>query len=569
MANNKRFGKGILLVLAGAFLLTGCDSIQALPGNYEENVIVNVDGSDVDVYKNIMGTLYDDLVSNKKDDVLNNFVEIIANDQFGKYSDVKKLVEENNESKMIEFINAHKGVYAHEQVIEDEKTEDEYLAEKYSTTVDKIRVERLKAFYKDIKERINEAFYNEITSKTYNDDTGKFYERRLAMAHFADLYDVDMTKTDWFEGYITPELEKEDVSAFIHLDDGRYDDYIERNLIKTIYKDKLVEQYLIENNYAALGRAYGRKVNIIQLTRDNEYKDLPNTLLNKYADKYILSSTASANVDFDLVANAWKGFRGIDKDGNVIALNDEEKQLLRDCGLEEKTYDSYKYFPGTQFGQLIEKYKKIDQSNRFADEESTSALSEFTGAYTYTKEKGLKIKLAELAVKDYTQEGWFVKNGGLSDLPSTIRDRLFNIAVSNEVDTIEKEGADHKYDAKQYVRNINGHYYLTPATSESADENAKNFIIYDTDNFYLIEVEEAASTSKLDIDGKQSYIVKRSSEGAMFLESVARALAETLGTKDSYVNKTYSSYIEKYSVAYHDSSIYDYFKEKFPELFED
>lgn len=566
MANKMKIGKGLILALAGAFLLTGCDSVNALPTNYNDNVIVNKDdNSKVDVYNNIMGTLYDDLVSNKKDDVLNNFIEIITNDQFGKYSEIKALVTENDEAKMKSFIEKHMGAYAHENKVSDDKTEDEYLAEKYNTTVDAIRIKRLKAFFKDVEERINEAFYNEITSKTYNDDTGKFYERRLAMAHYADLYDVDMTKADWYEGYITPDLKKEDVSSFIHMD-GRYDDYIERNLIKTIYKDKLVEQYLIENNYSTLGRAYGRKVNIIKLTRDEKYKELPNTLLNTYATKYILGNN---DVNFETIANAWRGFRGIDKDGNVIELDANEKQLLKDCGLEEQTFGSYKYFPGTQFGQLIEKYQKIDQDNRFADEEAMSALSEFTGAYTYSKEKGLKIKLADLATKDYTTDGWYVKNGGLTDLPTSIRDRLFKINVSNDVDNLEKETEEHKYDSDKYVRNINGHYYLTPATSESAVNDPRNFVIYDSDNFYIVEVVEAVSTSKLDIDGKNSYVTKHNDDDVLFTERTARKLAETLGTKDSYVNKTYSSYIEKYSVAYHDSSIFDYFKEKFPELFED
>lgn len=561
-------GKGLLLALAGAFMLAGCDSIQALPNNYQNEVVISTkDGTKADVYNNIMGTLYDDVISNKKDDVLNNFINIIAEDQFGKYSDIKKLVTENNASNIKSFIEQHMGIYAHDNKINDNQTEDDYLAEKYGISVDEIRSERLKAFYKDVTERINKAFYDEITSNTYNDDTGKFFERRLAMAHYAELYDIDMSKSEWFEGYITPELEKENVSSFIHLDDGRYEDYIERNLIKSIYKDKLVEQYLLENNYSTLGRAYGRKVNIIKLTRDEKFKDLPSTLLNKYADKYILSNS-SAEIDFNFISDCWKGFKGIDKDGNVIELTSDEKQLLKDCGLTELTYGSYKYFPETQFGQLIEKYSKIDQSNRFADEEATSALSEFTGSYTYTKEKGLKIKLAELANKDYTTDGWYVKNGGLTDLPSSIRDRLFNITVSNEIDNMEQEGSDHKYSSSQYVRYINGHYYLTPATSESADDDPRNFVIYDSDSFYIVEVVEAVSTSKLDMDGKNSYVSKRNSEGALFTETVARKLAETLGTKDSYVNKTYSSYIEKYSVSYHDSSIYDYFKEKYPELFE-
>ena len=565
---------GMILVLSGAFMLTACDPIEAVPANYEEKVI-EAD----DVYENMMGILYDGTSSNKKDDVLSRFMDIVAEDQLGKWSELKT-VNDMTDEQLNAFVEKH-AAYKHTNTIGD-KEEDAYLAEKYGTTVEAIRRDRVKAFLKAVNEEINKSFYSDITSKSFSDDTGKFYEKRLAYDYYASFFDVDITKTDWKEGYPNKDLKKEDVSSLISFD-GRYDDYIERRLIPTIYKDKLVENYLYSNQYATLGRAYGRKVNMIKLTRDEKFKELPDKLLNKFATQSIHGNTG---FDLEVVANAWKGFMGVDADGEPLELTDDASdptapayvayKLMYDCGYtfvtkdmdgdNSTTDDIYHYFAETQYGQLMEKYSKIDQGNRFPSEEAQEALNEFTNSLAYTKEKGLKIKLAELATTDYTTDGWYVKNGGLTELPSEIRDRLFNIKTARGVDNLPPEDAEHPYDSDNYVRNINGHYYLPPKTSETGDDN--NFVIYNDGSFFLIEVEEAVSTSKLDLDGKESY-VSMHTDDALFTEAVARKIADALGTKDTYVNKAYSELIEKYALKYHDSDIYDYFKEKYPELFDD
>lgn len=585
----------ILLALSGAAMLAGCDSVQALPNNYNDAAIVNVaDDTKVDVYENIMGVLYDSISSTKKDDVLNKFIQIVTEDIFGKWEDISKLVQENSDDDIRNFIDAHKKAYYSDKKIKSgdtEVTEDEYLASKFNISTFEVRKARLHAFYKDINERINEVFYNEIVSKSYSDDTGKFFEKRLAYAHYAELYNIDLVETEerkWNEGYLDPEFKKEDVSSLI--DFSRYTDYINRKIIRTVYKDKLVEHYLVENNYSTLGRAYGRKVNIIKLTRDDEYKDFPNKLMSNYVDGFIFNKDAASSLDFEKLANAWRGFRGVNKDGSVEELHEDEKKMLTDIGLTEESFTdggvTYKYFKETQYGQMIAKYRKMVEflndpslDHKYPSDEVQSAITEFTGSLDHTKEKGLKMKLAELALNDYTTDGWYVKNGGLTDLPDAIRTRLFNINVSSDLDRIDMENPDGDHtdygknmkDKKgsDYVRYINGHYFLTPATSESSSQNNKNFIMVDNGSFYLVEINEAVSTSKIDIDNVNSYFAKRDIHDPLFIENIARKVAEVLGTKDSYINNAYSHYIKDYSLQYHDASIYDYFKEKYPELFED
>lgn len=583
----KQIKKG-LLVLSSLFLLAGCDEIEAKPNNYEENIVVNTDAADPDIYKNSMGEIWDSISSNKADKVLEEFLKIIYTDKFGGYDAIKDAV--TSEAKAKEFIAAHK-IF--------QRDGDADLAAKFTgITVDKIQKDRLDAFEKDITKRVNEAFYNEIKSGTYSKDN-MFYEERLAWAHYSELYDVkglDDSSTVWNKSYITPEFTKEDVSSMIHLD--RFVDYINRKLLPEIFKEKLVEEYIYRENYSTLGQAYGRKVNIIKLSREEKYESVPGDMMKKYVETRVAYDTdAKVNLDFEELANAWRGFSGLTADGLIAdpanpaqaatssateckILSAEEEVIAKAGGAETGTAiivsanDSTKtqnivYYKNTKLGILLEKYNKITaeaESNRWVDDETKEAINTFTNNNSYPKEVGLRIKLAELAVTDYTTDGWYVKNGGLTDLPDAIRNRLFNINVAQGVDSIEKEDDAHPYNKKNYVRNINGNYFLTPASADV--ESAYNYVIYDSGNYYLINVVEAVSSSKIK-SGDNGYVNTRKGEGALFTESVAMELAKVLGTKDSYTNDAYGYYIEDYALQYHDQKIYDYFKDKFPELFEE
>ena len=57
----------------------------------------------------------------------------------------------------------------------------------------------------------------------------------------------------------------------------------------------------------------------------------------------------------------------------------------------------------------------------------------------YSKEVGKQIKTNEILGNDHTENGWYIKNGGLTNLPDSIRNRLFNIGVANAVKEETKE----------------------------------------------------------------------------------------------------------------------------------
>ena len=186
--------------------------------------------------------------------------------------------------------------------------------------------------------------------------------------------------------------------------------------------------------------------------------------------------------------------------------------------------------------------------------------------------------------EDYTTDGWFVKNGGVSELPSAIRDRLFNIKVANTLDndSLVNENSDEKMGAYEYedgdkskdkitrlpyLRNIYGKKVILPSKSLSYEKDPYNYIYHDVDGkaFYICEVLEAPSTAKLNESSKVYTALEK--------EQISRQIAKILGTKDSYIKDAYTDYLNdnKYLFTFFDTSLYDYFKSEFPDLdqFED
>lgn len=592
-----------LATLTCAIAVSGCNTIRVLPTNYKNPIILNNDGSKTDVYDNLMSEIYDQIGEGKNDRIHEEIINIIANDQFGSYDELKELVESNGD--FAAFAEAHKDVYKHD--------DDESVSQATGKSVAEIQTQRIKNTYNRIKDRVNKVFYDEIKSGSYT-DRSKFYEQRLAMAHFADLYDIEglidengkvNTATEWYEKYIDNKvLTEEDVSAYIHLD--RYTDYINRKIIPGIMRDVLVEQYLFDYDQDTthiLGRAYGRKVNIVKIADESKYPNAATNLVDSFAKAYVTEQTdATADVDFEMMADVWRGFEKVNDDGKITPLSTDAKALAAAAKLTTVTEAELKtkyphtaepdfytnmeailgadfsYIKESKLGILLDKYVLIDENNRFAADDAKTALTEFTSSLTYSKEVGFAMKIAELGNDDYTTDGWYVKNGGLTELPDAIRNRLFNINVATEVDNFKAEEMETtanmgSYKSTNYVRYINNHYYLTPETSQKYEENPHNFVIYEGGASYIVEVEEAVTTSKLDTkNASSSYSTIRKDDVAanpLFAEEIAMEIAHVLGSKDTYVKDAYQHYVEKYNIQYHSTAIYDYFKEKYPDLFED
>jgi hypothetical protein len=550
---NKKKGLLLTLVAASAFVLTSCNEVTALPKFYEDPIIINNDGTKTDVYQNIMSLIYDALTSSSDNPkkVLDEMMHVIAVDQFGSFAEVEELAAKDaNAAEVRSFIDAHANVYRDENDTEGEKVANEFA--------------RLVHFKDTMDYRIKEVFHDAATGGSYS-KRSRFDEEKYAVSLAGDLYDIEGVFEDatiWYKDVlITPDVEVEEIVNFIHID--RYQDYIERGILPRLYREKLVEQFLYDTNYSSLGRTYAREVEYIKIVNNEAYPSAAKSLINAFVDKYILDVNATDEVDFEVLANAW---RGIDLSPAAVTLLETAfpgaSVPVTDADVIAQLDGPTSYYPQTQFGSIAKDYLKITD-DRFTND--TGIEADFTNNNAYTKQVGLTIKSDSLKLEDYTNDGWYVKSGGLSELPEAIRSRLFNINVANEVDSTEEEDATHNYESGQYVRNLRGEYYLTPTTSEQGTDVRKdNFVIYDisSSTYYIIKVKEAVSTSKLSRLSDSSY-------PTLEREDIAKEVTHVLSAKDSYINNAYESYIKLYSVMYHDTTIYDYFKEQFPDLFDD
>jgi len=587
---NKKLIAGIF-ALSCAFILASCDKVEALPNNYKDPVISETAGNEK-LYENEMAVIYDAIASGKSEKVVDEMLKIISTSKYGNYYGEGGLLEVTKHymasvmagtpdtSKILPFVQAHKAYY--------HSNDDKVTSEKYKA--DDIAIARAVSFVDTISKKVAEHFYDEVKSGSYNDENGIYREQRLAYEYYSKLYKIDVEDvtdvSNFYSGYVTHTLTKENVYEFVHIDEtgkNYYRDYIERKIIPEVYKDRIVEEYILANNYSTLGRSYGRKTNIVKLTYDTKSKTFADDLVRAYSTKYILNGEgdqfSSTHVYLE---NAWRGFKSISLDTNenpeITACDASEEELLDKVGKTTVVsvdtgvtgLGTLKARKDTQLGLLIEDFKKAKEaeSTRFATDEQTSALNKFTETGKYPKEKGLVNEIVKLAENDSYKDGWSVKNGGLSDYPSDLRDRLYNINVSNTLDNASYDPA--KYDqAKDYVRPLRDSFFLVPSKTEKIDVNPLNFIFTDSSSssYFICEVVEAPSTSKMNLENADGY-VKTKETNPLKAESFAREISRVISTKDSYVTSAYTEAFKECELIYHDDVVYEYFKSTYPDLFD-
>ena len=578
---------GCILALSAGFVLASCDPISAAPANYKDP-IVSYD-SDATFDDNNIGTLYDSIATERNAKVVNNILKQIAEKKFGSF---KELLDSTaSEAARDEFLNRH--------------------TEFFGEASDTHRVERYNVFMQDVQDRISETFYNEITSGSYNDDLGRFSEKKLYNAHLYELYDLGEV-AEFKTFFVDKELTKENAfsklnsSAYIVAEEGKRG-YVQEKVYPDILTNKLVEDYIYNNNYNSLGRAYARSVNYVKISYDDGFK-FAESLMEQFANLKIEVDANDVH-KYDVLADAYKGFTKSTNSSELIAtLSGESLTILANAQTEGQLDNpiaandaNYKlgdlviipagnYYKQSKLGKILVEYQKAirgEEQGRFATSENKAALDSFTSDGK-SKQYGLLQKVVSLMKEDYTTDGWYVKNGGLSELPSALRDRLFNIRVSNSLDDgslvketkedgtmgayeyIDGDKDNDKLTRLPYLRNVYGKKLVLPTNALSynaPDNDHYNYVYHDRDGkaFYICEVLEAPSTAKLNPESTTAY-KDGDKVDTMKIENIARQVAKILGTKDSYIKDAYTEYLNKYEFTFYDTSLYDYLKSEYPDL---
>lgn len=627
--------KIIAVALLGTLGLAACSSdVIAEPSDYDKPII-EIGDYDKEIYNNIMSTVYDairdgDLASNVLNDVLYQYSISV----FGRYNKVvnsdstattlKEVVNDilahtgaddvvSGATIAEEFIKSHKAYWTTDSDgnrINDDEEEPTIVGE--DATPSQSEYARVLAKWHTIEDRISETLYSNISSGSYS-TRNIFYEEKYLMSLLNNLYEVanplvasevslgltesliypDIEETQVFDTIdgiaTTPLLHRSYYQSNYALDAQESasdaNTYVEDQIIPEIYRSLLVEQYLLDETYNTLGRSYARKVNIIAITDNENYLDAADYLMTTFVEEYVnampvgdsgasvtsvADSTNKVDLDtFKMLSNAWRG---------IDLTSDEIDLLVSSKGFTADTYDGETFYLGTEYGNLIEKIKKINDDPLLTD---TEIENEFTNNNSYPISVGQEIQTNNIRLKNYTTNGWFIKNGGLSDLPDSIRTRLFNIAVANALPEVENEEtiAQDRWtyengtwtynpdnDVNSYVAKINGKYYLKRDTSEQGGSDS-DMLFYDrsSSTYYIIQIEEAVSSSKLSKTSDNRYGQTR---GDDVMEEVVNEVAKIIAKSESYSTLSTEYWLEQAALAFHDTVVYDYFKENYPDLFD-
>ena len=612
------------IALLSTFALASCsDDIIARPKAYDDknSPVVTVTGYDGTIYNNNFKDIYDAYRDgNLAQDVLNELLYQYSISVFGNYNKVtaKEGSEEitlkeavnsyknGDKKKADDFIKAHSAYWtknkaghrvddANKEVADDAApSESEYA--------------RLNQKWETIEKRIAEKLYSAISGGSYS-ERNVFKEEKYLRSLAADIENNvrALTGAELFEGVLTADVEDYEVfkdqaeniegnpdfilhranyqsNAALDQAEEKTQDatYVEDKLIPDIYRQLLVEQYILDESYDTLGRTSARHISVLSITEDSKYIGKAEDLMKKFVNNYIFNQARTDAITLDsfkTVSEAWIGAFMRDTANQVDTYPAYKLSVEAFVTPAQTTVQGvdYKYFEGTNYGNMMEEFKKIDNNPKLSENEST-----YTNSGAYTVKVGQEIKTRELQLKDYTSTGWYVKSVGVSDLPDNIKNQLFDINVANAL--LGEDCVEYSYDttANEWKTNevagsknlvnvvgkINNQYFLRK-TSRVADEKVQNDILFKSDNtYYLVLVEDAIKSKVLnkatyaDLEGNEL------TDAMNKLENYINEIVQLVASNDTYQTLSKKHWVEKMDIKYHDTKVYDYFKSTFPELFD-
>ena len=594
---NKKLSKFLVLGLT-AVMLVSCGDVTAKPG-YEngENILGDINlkdtGSEIN---NMLSTIYDAMhdSSTLSTTTINVINEKLFETYYGTYTEIEAVVKANKDADYEAFVNNHKAY----QELDEEGNRVTATAETKA-----LEIARVKRSYNRIQNLISEKIVNTLTGSDYKDINGLFSEKLFALGVYKKLHKLDDTHVLWsdfvanHEFYepilLLPNLELFDEETntwsdknIIHISNnlGYYKDYIENDILPEIYSHMLSEYYLYRNEYSSLGGKYARKATYISLTPNS--KDIYNTkhadLINYFSRNNILNSTATETADLEIVEEAWIGYNlsgaakevlngagfvynasvEVSVDG-LPALTDDEtvakfKETYKDIIVKDGSKDILPYYEGTLFGNIIEDFLEV---NPFDIANSSKAKeNKFSGNNSYSYYDGFVKEIQSLLQKTFVTEGWGLKSDGFSGLDSGVKDRLMTINVATDLKA-PKEGETYSSNYLKYVEGT-GNFYLLP--EKRLPDDPTPFIFSTGTTRTIVQVEEAASVAKL--SKKSSSPDKYSAEKA---EEVAYEICNLLADNGTTKSNAMEFFLEESEILYHDDKILEYFKENYPNLFEE
>ena len=630
------------IALLSAFALTACDDdIIAKPTGYDDNSPIVTDIGDI--YNNNLKDIYDSIrAGNLANDVLDELLYQYSVSVFGNYNKItaskitsslgqgttlKEAVASANSgdhTKADEFIKAHSAFWTKNK--DGKRVNDSDVEVGDDAAPSQQEYDRLTEKWNTIEKRIAQAMYKSISAGAYT-ERGIFEEKKLlsTLASSIENKVADARADDikLFEGVISPSVEDYDIFNENIPDGGTVEkgktkdikgewdyilhrqhyqanykltdaetanqaiSYVEDHIIPDIYRQLLVEQYILDESFDTLGRTSARHISVLAIKKNSDYALNATNLMNAFINNYVFKADRDYQITLDtfkMVSNAWIG-TFMDDAGYASTPEGKLMEAAMPKALKDSTNSkSGKYYQGTAFGDMMEQMEKIHKNPALSENEST-----FTGNNAYSIETGKTIKKRELETNDYTSTGWYIKSVGVSSLPDSIKNQLFDINVANALTGLDTEkcveytsdGTSFKcnLDDTEYKNNpgdlinvvgkikLNGlqDQYFLRNTNRIKGDPFQNDLLFESDGtYYMVLVEDAIRSKNLDKEnygaGKLSYKV---------LENYVNEIVEIVADNDTYKTLSKKHWVEKMELKYHDQVVYDYFKSSFPELFDD
>ena len=628
------------IVLLSAFALTACDSdIIAKPKGYDENSpVVEVNG-DSDIYNNNFTDVFDSIrSSNVASDVLDQLLYQYSVSVFGHYDSVtadkitngkenfgeKTLKDAVEDLTVVNDVVTAGGNVA-KQFIDDHSAY--WTKDKDGNRLENVELSEFARLYEKwntIEKRIAQKMYSLISGGSYSEEN-VFDEAKFIRSLASSLENKVDRNGDTFKGVLTAQVEDYDVfkekskridgtdDFILHREhyQGANATYIEDKIIPDIYRQLLVEQYILDKSYDTLGRTSARHISVLSITKNSKYAKGAADLMNTYVNNYIFSDPAAPKTidlkSFKMVSDAWIGtFMNEEHmaeyiadpvaNADQISANAKERFELMNSAINEYLVSDANhpnpYFKGTAYGDMMEEIEKINDNPKLSENEGT-----YTGSGSYTVEVGKEIKTRELELKDNTTTGWYIKSVGVSALPESIKSQLFDINVANALSGELKDGKP-RYECVEYKKNatgewttnvaeyeasdkeednkkvssvinvvgkVNGNYFLRNTTSIKGNPVQSDILFESDGTYYIVLIEDAIRSKNLD----KTDISTFGSDRLATLETYVNEIVQIVGNNDTYKNLSKKHWLKEMNIKYHDTTVYEYFESNFPELFED
>ena len=642
MRNNKI--KIAAIALLSSFALTACSSdIVAKPDGYDDNSpVVNIDGFNGTVYNNEFTDIYDSIRSGSlASDVLDLLLYQYSMSVFGNYNKVTANLVSNNSFGEVtlkeavaslngdkaaakEFIKAHSAYWNKDK--NGKRVKDDFVTPAADTDdPEPSEYARLKNKWATIEKRIAQKLYSEISGGAYSEENvfeEIKYLRSLSNSIENNVATItDAVKAKAFKGVLTSQVEDYDVfnkpSYILDSDEQDYilhrefyqssaakdeastdaekEDatYVEDKILPDIYRQLLVEQYLLDESYDTLGRTSARHIDVLSISKNSAYARGANDLMNAFVKGVIFDKDRTSEITLDTfktVSNAWIGAFMSDehmKDYIALPAADRATSTLVNKDVKEQ-YDLMEkalpaeylvtgdkpYFKGTSYGDMMEEIEKISDNPKLSQNEST-----YTGSNSYTVEIGKEIKTRELQLQDHTSTGWYIKSVGVTGLPDSLKNQLFDINVSNAVEfgdacveytydntnnvwkTNENNDGVKPGSLINVVGKLNNQYFLRNTSRIKGNPVENDFLFESDGTYYVVLVQDAIRSKSLD---KKNFGGQDVDKLLNYVDEIVQIVAKN----DTYKNLSKKHWLEEMKLKYHDTEVYNYFKTNFPDLFD-